>query len=246
MRIQNGAYALGVAAEYAVTSPNDGGRHIAGADDYITIPPGQFALLLTEESVFVPPKAMAFISMKAKWKLRGLVNVSGFHVDPGYRGKLKFSVYNAGSTAIDLKPGQPLFLIWYADLDRSTADVYQGTLHEQGGITPDDVASIRGMVPSPAGLSARIDELGDKITKGIADSEIAISKNVATEINKLNILLGKVETNQTWGKVILGTILVVLLTPLKGCVENVFSKPGPNAQISSDARPTSIIPDNNK
>ena len=50
-----------------------------------TIPPGQFAFLLTEEVVSVPPDALAFISIRAKTKFRGLVNVSGFHVDPGYQ-----------------------------------------------------------------------------------------------------------------------------------------------------------------
>jgi hypothetical protein len=42
------------------------------------IPPGQFAYLMTEEIVKVPNNAMAFISMKATFKMKGLVNVSGF------------------------------------------------------------------------------------------------------------------------------------------------------------------------
>src|SRR5436305_94577 len=46
------------------------------------IPPGQFAYLMTHEVVKVPRNAMAFISMKATFKMKGLVNVSGFHADP--------------------------------------------------------------------------------------------------------------------------------------------------------------------
>ena len=41
------------------------------------------ALLITEEQVNVSLYAMAFISMKAGKKLGGLINISGFHVDPG-------------------------------------------------------------------------------------------------------------------------------------------------------------------
>lgn len=62
------------------------------------IPPGQFAFLITKETIHIPNDAMALISMKAKIKFRGLINISGFHVDPGYCGQLTFSVYNAGPT----------------------------------------------------------------------------------------------------------------------------------------------------
>ena len=85
------------------------------------IPPGQFAFLLTEERVAVPKDALAFISVRATVKFGGLVNVSGFHVDPGYRGRLVFSVFNAGPAPVHLARGDDCFLIWYADLDRETA-----------------------------------------------------------------------------------------------------------------------------
>src|SRR3954453_8407651 len=56
-----------------------------------TVPAGQFGFILTEESVRVPQCAIAFISMRAGYKFQGLVNVSGFHVDPNYDGRLVFS-----------------------------------------------------------------------------------------------------------------------------------------------------------
>ena len=40
------------------------------------------SFLLTEEIVTVPAYAVAFISIRAKIRFRGLINVSGFHVDP--------------------------------------------------------------------------------------------------------------------------------------------------------------------
>jgi dCTP deaminase len=67
-----------------------------------TIPAGQFAFLLTEEKITVPLGAIAFISMKSGIKLRGLVNVSGFHVDPGYSGHLIFAVFNAGPKDVEM------------------------------------------------------------------------------------------------------------------------------------------------
>src|SRR5665213_2133616 len=93
-------------------------------DNKIPIPPGQFAFLLTEEIVRVPTYAMALISMRTRLKFKGLINVSGFHVDPGFSGQLLYSVYNAGPQPIILTRGDPLFIIVYADLDRTTEHYY--------------------------------------------------------------------------------------------------------------------------
>ena len=97
-------------------------RTLKKADPCFAIPPGQFALLITEEEVTVPDDAIAFISMKSKIKFNGLVNVSGFHVDPGYRGKILFAVFNAGPKPVHVKRGDRLLLIWYANLVGATPE----------------------------------------------------------------------------------------------------------------------------
>jgi dCTP deaminase len=130
-----------------------------------TIPPGQFAFLLTEEVVSVPASALAFISIRAKIKFRGLVNVSGFHVDPGYRGQLTFAVFNAGPVPIHLKRGQPIFLIWYANLDRNSDSKKHEPIHK--GIETEMITAVSGELQSFAGLSKKIKDvdtaLGDRV-----------------------------------------------------------------------------------
>lgn len=90
----------------------------------VVIPPGQFALLLTEEVVKLPGNAMGFISLKSGPKFKGLINVSGFHVDPGFKGRLIFSVWNAGPSTIHFARGDKLFLLWIADLSGRTEEDY--------------------------------------------------------------------------------------------------------------------------
>lgn len=170
-RIDCAAYTLSVGPEVYV-SPNDQTtdpttvtvRKLAPGDAF-TIPPGQFAFLLTEEIVAVPADALAFISIRAKTKFRGLVNVSGFHVDPGYRGQLTFAVFNAGPVPIHLKRGQPIFLIWYASLDRETALKKNGPVHM--GIDTELITGIAGELQSFASLSKKIKDvdkaLGDRV-----------------------------------------------------------------------------------
>jgi dCTP deaminase len=170
-RIDCAAYTLSVGPEVYV-SPNDQTadpttvtvRKLAPGDAF-TIPPGQFAFLLTEEIVAVPADALAFISIRAKTKFRGLVNVSGFHVDPGYHGQLTFAVFNAGPVPIHLKRGQPIFLIWYASLDRETTLKKDGSVHI--GIDPELITGVAGELQSFASLSKKIKDvdktLGDRI-----------------------------------------------------------------------------------
>ena len=132
----------------------------------IKIKPGHFALLLTEETVKIPETKIAFISIKAKIKFKGLVNVSGFHVDPGFEGKLLFSVYNAGPSTIILKRGEKYFPIWFAELANSESQKYDGEHKNQNSIPDEPVESLsQGELTSPHELSRRIDALGHLKTK---------------------------------------------------------------------------------
>lgn len=100
------------------------GRALKPKGGEMVIPPGQFAFLLTEEFIKIPKSAMGFISLKSIVKWRGLINVSGFHVDPGFSGRLVYSVYNAGPSSIHLNRGDDLFLLWVADLDQDSSDEF--------------------------------------------------------------------------------------------------------------------------
>lgn len=82
----------------------------------IKIESGQFAALTTEEYLKIPTDVMAFVTMKFSIKGRGLVNISGFHVDPGFEGKFTFSVFNAGPSTIVLKRRVKIFTIFFYKL----------------------------------------------------------------------------------------------------------------------------------
>lgn len=129
------------------------------------IPTGQFALLLTAETVKVPDTALAFISFKAKYKFKGLINVSGFHVDPGWKGKLTFSVYNAGPTSIVLERGAPFALIWYADLDNTATSRYAKTKsNSTNHLDHEKVSDMTGELYSPFKLKKDIDDLKKELS----------------------------------------------------------------------------------
>lgn len=133
-RIDGAAYRLRVGPEVYVSptgeadDPRNKPKTQLKVGQGFTVPAGQFGFILTEEQVKVPPTAIAFISMRASYKFQGLVNVSGFHVDPNYDGRLIFSVFNAGPGPVHLSRGEECFLIFYATLDRpKDVDVKEGS-----------------------------------------------------------------------------------------------------------------------
>jgi dCTP deaminase len=145
---------------------------ISGSNS-VRIPPGQFGFLLTEEEVKVPGNALAWISIRTTYKFRGLINVSGFHVDPGWCGKLIFSVYNAGPAPVHLTRGEDLFLILYSDLGRDKSEVpcstgdyaYHGGRGRQASIPSDLISNMAGQVFSPMYLEREMRELKNKFIR---------------------------------------------------------------------------------
>jgi dCTP deaminase len=146
--------------KYYATSdelPSDLGRGFT--PEYARIEPGEFAVLTTRECIYVPTDLVAFISMKYSYKEQGLVNVSGFHVDPGFFGRLLFTVYNAGPSDVVLQAGSPVFLIMFAKLKDRAEKGYEGSHQGQHDIPSDAVSKLRGTSVSPRNLDERLRRL---------------------------------------------------------------------------------------
>lgn len=189
-KIKNGAYELSLGNQVFQTGTKPRVVKKLSEKEKISIEPGQFALLLTAETVKIPEDKIAFISIKAGVKFEGLVNVSGFHVDPGFEGQLLFSVYNAGPSTIILSQGTPYFPIWLADLNESQK--YEGTHGGQDEIPDGPVRALsQGELASPNELSKRIDDVKHLKTKiewaflAILTLLIALLVRFYTEASKL-------------------------------------------------------------
>lgn len=204
-KIKNGAYELALGEQVFLTSdlPREVRRVVEGGE--VWIEPGQFALLLTEEYLKVPEHTIAFISIKAKMKWKGLVNVSGFHVDPGFQGKLLFSVYNAGPYRISLRRGERYFPIWFAQLANGDSQHYNGSHGKQTEISLEAIEALsQGELASPSALSKRIDENQRTAEKKIDDNQMELIRRIS--------LVEKEQTAKDYlvkTAVGLGTILLV-------------------------------------
>lgn len=193
LRIGNEFY---VSPDREIVEPSRHTKRTLGKGEGFTIPSGQFGFLTTAERIVVPDDALAFISIKARMKFSGLINISGFHVDPGYEGALLFSVMNAGPKPLHLEEGQPLFLIWYADLDRVTAKKKRpkGGFN---GIDTDQINKISGEILSLQSLSDKQRVL-----------EKDIDQRLQAQENKTSSLEGQVKWFLRFGTAILIALVV--------------------------------------
>lgn len=131
---KGGGYELRMGRE-AFTTAVGHRVELSGSRTDIEILPGHFGLLLTKERVRIPVDSIGFISVKFSLKARGLINVSGFHVDPGYDGWLTFSVFNAGPRPITISRDATCFLLWLSYWDEPVEDAF---------VYPSDKVGARG------------------------------------------------------------------------------------------------------
>jgi dCTP deaminase len=184
------------------TPPNDRKVTFLKEQETVVIPPGQFAFLMTFEKVTVPPNAIAFISMKFKPKAQGLINVSGFHVDPGYSGCLIFAVYNAGPLNFHVKRRQQLFSIWFADLD----SVDECARNQKGyDSIPTEILNVPELVSSLPYLVKRLDT-----------AEADLAKRQETIVKRLDNMEKKVEAYTFQQAICIGLFVAIVaaLLPL--------------------------------
>ncbi|MET4217170.1 dCTP deaminase [Bradyrhizobium sp. LB14.3] len=191
-QIDCNCYTLRMGDHYFVTSTKGDSEpptktKVASKQDF-NIPAGQFAFLISEEEVFIPRYAMAFISMRTAFKFKGLVNISGFHVDPGYKGKLIFAVFNASPTTIQITGGEPLFKIWFASIDQTSGKRH---VFDKPPIEEIDKELMRGMTRellSLQQLNDKIRDVDDAVNKKLVAVEANLTKQFSEQKSTIDNL----------------------------------------------------------
>lgn len=148
---------LHLGSHYYITSRDEPGQ-LSEESPYLTIPHGEFALLTTREIVRVPDDTIAFITMRLTYKRKGLINVSGFHLDPGFHNKIMYAVYNAGPTDLRLKWKDRIFTVFFATLVQRTTP-YSGDYQRFDGLPSEFVQDLGGPPVNIVKLDQRLRDL---------------------------------------------------------------------------------------
>jgi len=147
-----------------------------GKNGVVSIEPGEFGILMTHEFIFVPPDLMGFISVRLTHKQKGLVNISGFHVDPGFYGRLMFAVFNAGPNDVPLRYKEPVFMMMLNQLT-DPSPVKRGKWYGMENIPVETLSGLRGTSVSVRNLDERLKRLEmlfPIIVTGVAGIVIAV------------------------------------------------------------------------
>ena len=158
--------------------------NIMGKDGVVAIEPGEFGILMTYEYIFVPPDLMGFISIRLSHKQKGLVNISGFHVDPGYYGKLMFAVFNAGPNDTPLRYKEPVFMIMFNELTSDGPKVEESKWSGMDNIPIETLSGLRGTSVSVRNLDERVKRLEmifPVVLTGVVSIAVAVIAWVLTQ-----------------------------------------------------------------
>lgn len=90
-----------------IERPTEGGFLTGGP--VFRLPPGQFRLAFTLESVTLPPGLAANVQGKSSLARSGLaVHITAPHIHPGWSGNITLELYNHGPWTLELVPGEDL------------------------------------------------------------------------------------------------------------------------------------------
>jgi dCTP deaminase len=149
---------------------------LSSTNDTIAIQPGEFGILMTHEYIHVPTNFVGLISLRFSFKKEGLINISGFHVDPGFTGRIIFSVFNTGPRSVVLRLKDPVFMIMFEQLN-DAATAYAGVFKQQRHIPIDIVTSLAGQSVNVVSLDGRVKSLENtlRILEGILIALVGVA-----------------------------------------------------------------------
>ena len=99
--------------------------------DSIVIPPHQFLLETTLETIKLPADLSAFVEGRSSIGRIGLFIQNAGWVDAGFEGKITLELYNANSVPIRLEAGRRICQLVFCKMDQSAARPYLGKYQGQ-------------------------------------------------------------------------------------------------------------------
>jgi dCTP deaminase len=162
---------------------------------------GDFALVLTRESVKLPLNISCTIGMRSSLARRGLILLAGMQIDPGFEGHLRFGLFNASPRRASLDYDDELCTIEFHKL---TGNVEHPA--------PRNQDLIEGKIPESDRMYLR--DLETTSLSELSRSVQSMSQSVAT-----------LATDMRWVKIILVSGIISILAGVIGTIVKLsFSK----------------------
>lgn len=168
----------------------------------LVVKPGELVYVMSEEQLDLPMDMKADLSLKRKISHLGIQVLGGSSVDPGYRGRLVFALYNLSTRPFPLQPGRKLIAAQFYKLTAEETPPSTSRIPEPLYEFPDDLvqlmavyepATTEGLRQSVHDLTRMVEDLKrqieakedwynrfqealDKVTKNVADLTSNVDK----------------------------------------------------------------------
>ena len=125
----------------------------------LAVEPGEVVFAITKETLDLPNNMIANLSPKRKLGHEGILIITGFCIDPLYKGKLMVGMYNFSSSPFPLIPGKKLIAALFYELQEDEAEEFKSP---DAGIKdfPEDIINMMSKY-SPLSTNRMIDELSN-------------------------------------------------------------------------------------
>jgi len=133
----------------------------------LAVDTGRFVGILTYETVIMPLTLSGRFGLRSEFTRKGLVAFGGIQIDPGFRGRLAISLFNAGPEPITLKYQRKMFTVEFNTLETEATKGYQGRFQNQNDFptsqkqfilnaTTASLSEIQSLPPQLASLDLRL------------------------------------------------------------------------------------------
>jgi deoxycytidine triphosphate deaminase len=110
-KLQGASYDLSLGGEALVSSSDEKIVLEPKSSTLLHLEAGDFALVLSKESLKFPLDMVGVIGMRSSLARKGLMLLAGMQIDPGFEGHLRFGLYNASPRRITLDYDYELCMI---------------------------------------------------------------------------------------------------------------------------------------
>lgn len=186
---------------------------IASARSGYTLKSGYTAIVTTAEDLNIPSNVAAISFAPNHIAMSGLLMTNAGHVDPGYKGKLRYTLINMGRDDFELSTGQDLVTLLFFELSHNPKADYSLRGGQAGG-SPQ-----RGQVNKLSKDFIDLEKQISRVSKRAANSAVARASVSATIISVVVTLLGMIAT-------IVGTVLLDRSSHLRDTERQVLELKG--------------------
>lgn len=126
------------------------------------VEPGRFIGTLTEERLDMPLTMTGRFGLRSEFTRRGLIAFGGIQIDPGFKGRLAISLFNAGPEPVEMEQGRRMFTVEFHTLDIPAKAAYSGDYQDQTDFPEDQQEFIlKARTVSLAEIAALPEEIAD-------------------------------------------------------------------------------------